>query len=62
MSGAVGYEVLWRGTDESVWRGVIDVGDVEMAMVGISKDNVEFGVRSVGGNGYKSPAVFPFPG
>ncbi|KAK0124245.1 hypothetical protein ONS95_009220 [Cadophora gregata] len=62
VKGAVGYEVLWRGTDESVWRGVVDVGDVQSAMVGISKDNVVFGVRSVGGNGYKSPAVFPFPG
>ncbi|PVH89952.1 putative zinc metalloprotease [Cadophora sp. DSE1049] len=62
VKGVVGYEVLWRGTDESVWRGVVDVGDVESAVVRISKDNVVFGVRSVGENGYKSPAVFPFPG
>ncbi|KAH6723913.1 putative zinc metalloprotease [Leptodontidium sp. MPI-SDFR-AT-0119] len=57
-----GYEVLWRGTDESSWRGVIEVGDVDSVVVGISKDNVVFGVRSVGENGYRSPAVFPFPG
>lgn len=30
--------------------------------VGISKDNAVFGVRSVGEDGYRSPAVFPFPG
>ncbi|KAL2075316.1 hypothetical protein VTL71DRAFT_259 [Oculimacula yallundae] len=60
--GAVGYEVLWRGTDESSWRGVVSVGDVESASLGISKDNVVFGVRSVGESGFKSPAVFPFPG
>ncbi|KAH7342999.1 putative zinc metalloprotease [Rhexocercosporidium sp. MPI-PUGE-AT-0058] len=62
VDGAVAYEVLWRGTDESSWRGVVEVGDVESVVVGISKDNVVFGVRSVGENGYKSPAVFPFPG
>ncbi|CZS95731.1 related to Probable zinc metalloprotease Lema_P086240 [Rhynchosporium agropyri] len=62
VNGAIGYEVLWRGTDESSWRGVIDVGDVESVVVEISKDNVVFGVRSVGENGFKSPAVFPFPG
>lgn len=32
------------------------------ATVKASKDNVIFGVRSVGANGYRSPAVFPFPG
>ncbi|KAF4637955.1 hypothetical protein G7Y89_g104 [Cudoniella acicularis] len=62
VSGAVGYEVLWRPTDEPFWTHVISVGDVTTVTVGISKDNVEFGVRSVATSGYRSPAVFPFPG
>lgn len=59
--GAVGYEVVWRPTDQPFWTHVIAVGDVRTATVKISKDNVEFGIRSVGANGYRSPAVFPFP-
>ncbi|KUJ22165.1 putative zinc metalloprotease [Mollisia scopiformis] len=60
--GAKGYEVLWRGTSERDWGSVLEVGDVSGARIGVSKDNMIFGVRSVGSNGYKSPAVFPFPG
>ncbi|KAH6680430.1 peptidase M28 [Halenospora varia] len=59
--GAVEYEIVWRPTDEPFWTHVIPVGDVVTATVDISKDNVEFGVRSVAANGYRSPAVFPFP-
>lgn len=62
VRGAVAYEILWRGTDEPVWRGVVGVGDVESASVAIRKDNVVFGARSVGGNGLRSLGVFPFPG
>lgn len=61
MKGASRYEIVWRPTDGSFWTHVIEVGDVASATVGVSKDNVEFGVRSVGGNGFRSPAVFPFP-
>lgn len=59
--GAVGYDVVWRPTDEAFWTHYLEVGDVETATVGVSKDNVEFGVRSRGANGFRSPAVFPFP-
>ena len=57
-----GYEVLWRPTDAPFWTNVIPVGLVDRATVEVSKDNVAFGVRAVGSNGYKSPATFPFPG
>ncbi|GLB42591.1 putative peptidase M28 family protein [Lyophyllum shimeji] len=57
-----GYEILWRATDEPFWSHVIPVGQVNMATVQLIKDNVEFGVRAVGKNGFKSPAAFPFPG
>jgi hypothetical protein len=62
VGGAVGYEVVWRTTDQAYWERVLGVGDVDVVTVDLSKDNVVFGVRSVGENGYKSPAVFPFPG
>jgi hypothetical protein len=61
VEGAVAYEVVWRPTNQPFWTHVIEVGDVRRARVSVSKDNVEFGIRSVGANGYRSPAVFPFP-
>ncbi|KAE8450997.1 hypothetical protein EG329_005437 [Mollisiaceae sp. DMI_Dod_QoI] len=62
VSGAASYEIVWRPTSERFWTHVLEVGDVSEVTVGVSKDNVEFGIRSVGANGYRSPAVFPFPG
>jgi Zn-dependent M28 family amino/carboxypeptidase len=58
----VGYEIVWRATDASLWTHVVDVGNVQTATLPLSKDNVIFGVRAVGKNGYRSPAVAPFPG
>ena len=61
-SGEVaGYEVVWRETDEPFWTHVIPVGLVSTVTVNLSKDNVVFGIRAVGKNGYRSPATFPFP-
>jgi len=57
-----GYEVVWRATDEPFWSHVIPVGQTSITTVQLIKDNVDFGVRSVGKNGFKSPAAFPFPG
>ncbi|KAL9631275.1 MAG: hypothetical protein Q9164_005985, partial [Protoblastenia rupestris] len=57
-----GYEVVWRPTNAPFWTHQIPVGMVSTATIDLSKDNVNFGVRAVGRNGYKSPAVFPFPG
>ncbi|KAH9886056.1 Zn-dependent exopeptidase [Cubamyces lactineus] len=59
--GLAGYEVLWRPTIAPFWTNVIPVGLVNKVTVDLSKDNVVFGVRAVGTNGYRSPAAFPFP-
>ncbi|KAH9870846.1 hypothetical protein J1614_006418 [Plenodomus biglobosus] len=56
------YEVVWRSTTASLWTRMLDVGKVGTVTLPLSKDNVIFGVRSVGTNGKKSPAVYPFPG
>jgi hypothetical protein len=37
------------------------VGNVQQVRVNLSKDNVVFGIRAVGTNGKKSPAVFALP-
>ncbi|KAI0676584.1 Zn-dependent exopeptidase [Trametes maxima] len=60
--GLAGYEVLWRPTIAPFWTNVIPVGLVDRVTIDLSKDNVVFGVRAVGKNGYRSPAAFPFPG
>jgi hypothetical protein len=52
-----GYEIVWRPTTSSVWTNALAVGDVTMRIVDISKDNVIFGVRAVGRNGYKGPVT-----
>ncbi|KAL8314452.1 hypothetical protein RB597_007215 [Gaeumannomyces tritici] len=57
-----GYEIVWRPTDAPLWTHSLFVGKVGRATVQLSIDNVIFGVRSVGTNGYKSPATIPFPG
>ena len=59
--GATRYEVVWRPTVEDDWTQVIRVGDVTTARIDLSKDNVFFGVRSVGAGGRRSPAAFPTP-
>lgn len=61
-AGLAGYEVLWRATIESFWTNAIPVGLVNKVTVELSKDNVVFGVRAVGKDGYRSPAAFPLPG
>ncbi|GAB7363276.1 hypothetical protein MBLNU230_g3557t1 [Neophaeotheca triangularis] len=60
-----GYEVVWRATNAPFWTHAIPVGQGEdagdglrTATVDLSKDNVVFGVRSVGTDGLKSPATF----
>jgi hypothetical protein len=56
-----GYEVVWRPTTSPLWTHVISVGDTDKVTIDLSKDNVIFGVRSVSKDGFRSPAVFPFP-
>ncbi|KAF2870566.1 putative zinc metalloprotease [Massariosphaeria phaeospora] len=60
--GLAGYEVVWRSTTAPLWTHMLDVGKTNSVTIPLSKDNVIFGVRAVGTNGYKSPATFPFPG
>ena len=59
--GVTGYEIVWRPTIAPFWTHYIPVGNVLTYTVNLSKDNVVFGIRSVGVGGYRSPAVFPFP-
>ncbi|KAH3971531.1 peptide hydrolase [Parastagonospora nodorum] len=61
-TNVAGYEVVWRPVANSLWTHQVDVGKVGSVTLPLSKDNVIFGVRAVGTNGYKSPAVYPFPG
>jgi len=61
-TGLAGYELVWRPTDAPFWTHVIPVGNLNSYTVDLSKDNVNFGIRAVGTNGYRSPAAFPFPG
>jgi hypothetical protein len=57
VSDLKGYEVLWRPTTSVMWTNFVYVGDVTFQTVDVSKDNVVFGVRVVGRNGYKSPVT-----
>jgi len=61
-TNVAGYEVVWRPITNSLWTHMVDVGKVGAVTLPLSKDNAIFGVRTVGTNGYKSPAVYPFPG
>lgn len=66
-----GYEVVWRATTAPQWQKVVDVGMAEevkdsstgrkQVTVGLSKDNVVFGLRARSVEGYRGVAVFPFP-
>jgi Zn-dependent M28 family amino/carboxypeptidase len=56
-----GHRVVWRETTAPFWEHELMVGkDVNrVAMPGLSKDNVIFGVEAVDAAGHASPAVFP---
>ncbi|HEX6470288.1 MAG TPA: M28 family metallopeptidase [Streptosporangiaceae bacterium] len=54
-----GYEVVWRETTAADWTHRIDVGDVTTVTIDLSKDNVQFGIRAVDGDGHRSPVAFP---
>ena len=61
QAGVTSYEVVWRPTIEPRWTHMLNVGNVDSVLLPVSKDNVIFGVRAVGVNGYKGPATIPFP-
>jgi hypothetical protein len=56
-----GYEVVWRESTAPTWTHVIPVGDVDHVTIDLSKDNVQFGVRTVDRDGHRSPAAAPSP-
>src|SRR3954447_4655447 len=61
VPGASGYEILWRPTTSSEWENVESFGEMTRATLPHSKDNVIFGVRSIGNHGHKSLVVVPLP-
>lgn len=60
-AGASDYEVLWRATSSPQWEFAQRVGDVRMATVAISKDNVIFGIRALDVAGHASLPGVPVP-
>ncbi|KAI0890551.1 Zn-dependent exopeptidase [Annulohypoxylon maeteangense] len=56
-----GYEIVWRPTSAPFWTGVLDVGPAVQAELSLSKDDVVFGVRAKGSDGFRGVAVLPFP-
>ena len=57
-----GYEVVWRESTAPLWEHTIPVGNVTTFTIpDLSKDNVQFGVRTVDRNGNRSPVAFPVP-
>jgi hypothetical protein len=57
-----GYEIVWRESTAPLWEHTIPVGNVTSYTIkGLSKDNVQVGVRAVDKDGYRSPVAFPLP-
>jgi hypothetical protein len=58
----VGYRVLWRETTAPYWQKSEDFGNVTRAtVIGVSKDNVVFGLQAIDKYGNVSVATFPKP-
>jgi hypothetical protein len=56
-----GYELVWRPSGNLQWTHSLDVGNASNVTVDLNKDNYQLGVRAVGKDGLKSPAVWPVP-
>jgi hypothetical protein len=57
-----GYEIVWRESTAPLWEHTIPVGNVTTYRIkNLSKDNVQFGVRAVDRDGFRSPVAFPVP-
>jgi hypothetical protein len=48
-----------RETTSPEWTDTSDVGNVTTVTLNLSKDNVQFGVRAVDQDGFRSPVAFP---
>ncbi|QIW99511.1 hypothetical protein AMS68_005029 [Peltaster fructicola] len=55
------YELVWRTSGSLQWTHYLDLGYVNNVTVNLPKDDLQFGIRAVGKDGKKSPAVFPLP-
>ncbi|KAF2150934.1 peptidase M28 [Myriangium duriaei CBS 260.36] len=55
------YEVVWRSTGNLQWTNYINVGKVYNVTLNLPKDDYQFGIRAVGRDGKKSPAIYPLP-
>ena len=55
------YELVWRESGNVQWSYELELGNVGSVTVDLNKDNYQFGIRAVGKNGWKSPAVWPMP-
>ncbi|KAK6434965.1 hypothetical protein LTR95_008847 [Oleoguttula sp. CCFEE 5521] len=55
------YELVWRVSGALQWSHYLNAGNVGTTTVDLPKDDLQFGVRAVGKDGKKSPAVFPLP-
>ncbi len=57
-----GYRIVWRDTTAPYWEHARDVGKVtRYTLVGVSKDNYQFGVEALDRDGDASPAAYPRP-
>ena len=61
VTGAVRYEVLRRLTTAPEWTNVDDAGSATTVTLHYSKDQWQFGVRSVDAQGHRSLATYPTP-
>ncbi|MEO8102317.1 MAG: M28 family peptidase [Betaproteobacteria bacterium] len=58
----VAYRVVWRETTAPFWQHSEDFGNVTRAtVIGVSKDNVVFGLQAIDRQGNVSVATFPKP-
>ena len=55
------YELVWRTSASQQWTHSLSVGTAGTVTVDLPKDDLQFGIRAVGKDGKKSPAVFPQP-
>ncbi len=61
-SDVAGYRIVWRATTAADWEHHRDVGDATReTLVGISKDNYQFGVQAYDRDGNLSVAAYPRP-
>jgi Peptidase family M28 len=57
-----GYRIVWRSTTAADWEHSRDVGNVTReSLVGISKDDFQFGVQAYDRDGNLSVAAYPRP-